>query len=317
MTSRILALSLALALSGAPSVAAAAAPPVGTQAPGYYRWTLGAFEITALNDGAGFLAMDTLLHGAKPGEIAKAYKRDYLPLPVRTSRNQFLINTGKQLVLVDAGGGDSFDLHEGRLRENLAAAGYKPEQIDIVVFTHLHGDHIGGLLRDGRIAFPNATIRLDKREADYWLTPANEAAAPDGAKGGFRTARAAFAPYLASGQVKPFDGATEIAPGIHAVPAYGHTPGHTFYRVESEGQTLVVWGDVVHAEPVQFLDPAVTIAFDSDEPLARKVRQAAFADAVKQGYWVAGDHLPFPGTGHLRASGKAYVFVPINWTLNN
>lgn len=307
---------LTMGLEAGNTPASAAAPFVHTQAPGYFRWTLGTFEITALNDGAGLLPMNILLHGAKTDEVARAYAADHLALPVHTSRNQFLINTGSKLVLIDTGGGDDFDLHEGRLRESLPAAGYRPEQVDLVLITHLHADHIGGLLVDGKMAFPNATIRLDKRELAYWTSTKNEAAAPAEAKANFAKARADLAPYIAAGRVETFDGATEIVPGIRSVPAYGHTPGHTFYVVENKGQKLMLWGDVVHAASVQFPDPAVTIAFDTDEPQARAVREQAFADAAREGYWVAAAHLSFPGTGHIRSDGDHYVFVPPTWTLN-
>jgi glyoxylase-like metal-dependent hydrolase (beta-lactamase superfamily II) len=299
----------------APSIAEA--PLLHKQAPGFFRWTLGSFEITALNDGASLVPMDKLLNGAKPGEVQQAYASNFLALPVYTSRNEFMINTGSKLVLVDAGGGDDFDAHEGRLRESLVAAGFRPEQVDIVLFTHLHSDHIGGLLADGKPAFPNAVIRLDRREAEYWLNLANEEAAPANEKAGFRNARAELTPYLAAGRVNTFDGATEIITGIHSVPAYGHTPGHTFYSIESGGQMLMLWGDVIHSAPVQFPDTNVTIAFDWNEALARAVREQAFADAAKTAYWVAGAHLPFPGTGHIRSLGSGYTFIPANWTLNN
>ncbi|MGI4880997.1 MAG: MBL fold metallo-hydrolase [Janthinobacterium lividum] len=321
MTYRALGLGLLMLATAMPLATARAAAPAagaaGTQAPGFFRWRLGAFEITAINDRTAMAPMDRVLHGAQPGEIAAAYARDFLPLPVETSHNQFLINTGTKLILVDTGDGQQTGPDGGRLTAALAAAGYRPDQVDIVLITHFHADHIGGLLRDGQRQFPNAVVRADRRELDHWLNPAAEAAASEGARGGFRIARTVFAPYLAAGQVKPFDGATEIAPGIRSIPAYGHTPGHSEYSVESGGQKLVLLGDALHAAPVQFADPKVTIAWDSDEAAARAVREKTFADAAQGGYWIAGAHLPFPGTGHLRAAGTGYVFVPINYTLNH
>jgi glyoxylase-like metal-dependent hydrolase (beta-lactamase superfamily II) len=107
-----------------------------------------------------------------------------------------------------------------------------------------------------------------------------------------------------------------ILPGIKAVEAPGHSPGHAFYQIESDGQKLVLWGDLVHAAAVQFADPGVAIQWDSDAKQAVETREKAFADAAKNGYWIAGAHLPFPAFGHIRAEGKGYVYVPINYTLN-
>jgi glyoxylase-like metal-dependent hydrolase (beta-lactamase superfamily II) len=306
-----LGLALALATAG---LAQAAAPQLKTQAPGYYRMMLGDFEITALSDGTIDLPMDKLLKAPKPDEVAKALKRNYLGVPLETSVNGYLINTGSKLVLIDAGAAGLFGPTLGKLLANLKAAGYQPEQVDEIYITHLHPDHVGGLLADGRAAFPNAVVRLDKHDADFWLSAEQLAKAPDDAKGFFQGAQTSVKPYQDSGRLKPFEGPTELVPGIRAVAAPGHTPGHSFYVVESKGQKLVVWGDIMHAAAVQFPDPSVTIAFDSDSKTAMPQRQKAFADAAKNGYVVAVAHLPFPGLGRLRADGKGYTWVPVNYS---
>lgn len=122
-------------------------------------------------------------------------------------------------------------------------------------------------------------------------------------------------PYVESGRFQPFDGDTELAPGIRAVAARGHTPGHAVYVVESEGRKLVLWGDLMHVAAVQFPDPSVTIQFDVDSKAAAVQRRKAFAAAARQGLWVGASHLSFPGLGHLRPDGKGYDWIPANYAV--
>jgi len=312
------ALACGIAAAFVPVSTFAAAPMVHTQAPGYYRLMVGDVEVTALNDGTIDFPMDQLLIGISSEQIAAAYRKAFQTLPAESSINQFLVNTGAKLVLVDAGAGSFYGPTLGNTIDNLKAAGYSPDQVDEVVITHMHADHIGGLLKNGERAFPNATIRLDKTEYDFWMNPANRAKAPEGVRVSFDVAQKVFAPYIAAGKVQVFKGAAEIAPGIRAVAAPGHTPGHSFYVVESKGATLVLWGDVVHSAAVQFRDPFVRIAWDSDNHEAERAREAAFADAAKNGYMIGAAHLPFPSFGHVARAedGKGYVYVPLNYTQN-
>ena len=293
--------------------AQAAAPPVGTQAPGYYRMKLGEFEITALTDGTLLMPVSKMLTNVSPQELQQALAHSFLKEPVPTSVNGFLVNTGAKLVLIDTGTGELTDPKIGNLVANLRASGYQPEQVDEVYITHMHGDHIGGLAVDGRAVFSNAIVRADKREADYWLSQSNLTAADKDAKGRFEAAQKDLAPYIAAGRFKTFDGATNLIPGLRSLPGYGHTPGHSMYMVESNGEKLLLWGDLVHFGAVQFPDPAVTIRFDSDSKEAAAQRQKVFADAASQGYWVGGAHIAFPGLGHLTKAGAAYAWVPVNY----
>ena len=297
-------------------VAAAGAPMVKTQAPGYYRMMLGDFEVTALSDGTVQLPIPKLLVSPRPGEVKQALERNFMPNDtVETSVNGYLVNTGSRLVLIDTGAAGLFGPTLGNLLANLRAAGYQPEQVDEIYITHMHADHVGGLMADTSRAFPNATLRIDQRDTDYWLSEANLAAAPADAKGFFQGAMASVNPYAAAGKLKPFQGRTELVPGIHSEPGYGHTPGHTVYVVESKGQKLVLWGDLMHVAAVQFEDPAVTIQFDSDQPAAARERMQAYADAAKSGYLVAASHIAFPGIGHLRpGAGQGYTWVPLNYS---
>lgn len=297
----------------AASVAHAAAPQVKTQAPGFYRVMLGGFEVTALSDGTVALPMTKLMTNVKPGEVERLLKRSYLADPVPTSVNAYLVNTGSKLVLIDTGAGTFFGPTLGNLLANLKAAGYQPDQVDEIYITHLHGDHIGGLLANGAPAFPNAVVRADQRDLDQWMSQQKMDAAKEDAKGAFKSAMAALGPYATAGRLKPFDGATELVPGIRALPAWGHTPGHTTYLVESQGKKMLVVGDLMHVAAVQFPHPAVTISFDSDSPKASKQRAAIFAQVAKEGTLMAIAHVSFPGLGYLRKEGMGYGFVPINY----
>jgi glyoxylase-like metal-dependent hydrolase (beta-lactamase superfamily II) len=291
----------------------AAAPQVKVQAPGYYRLMLGDFEITALSDGTVDLAPKELLTNTTAAHVGEMLTRSFEGDAVPTSVNAYLINTGSKLILVDTGAAKLFGPTLGNLLVNLAASGYRPEQVDAVLITHMHPDHVGGLMAEGKMAFPNATVHADQRDAAFWLSAAELDKAPAAMKGFFQGAAASMNPYVGAGRFKPFDGSTELFPGVRAVAAPGHTPGHTIYVIESKGQKLVLWGDLMHVAAVQFAEPAVTIAFDTDSPAAAGQRAKAYADAAQGRFLVAAAHLPFPGIGHIRSEGKGYAWVPVDY----
>jgi glyoxylase-like metal-dependent hydrolase (beta-lactamase superfamily II) len=293
----------------------AAAPMVKTPPPGYFRIMVGDFEVTALSDGTADLPVDQLLTGTTKQKVDKELAKVFLKSPLQTSVNAFLVNTGNKLVLVDTGSGNLFGPTLGNLLQSLKASGYQPEQVDEIYITHMHPDHIGGLSTDGKMNFPNAVVRADKHDADYWLSPETLAKADKDSKAFVRGAQTMLAPYVQAGKFQPFEGDTDLVPGVKAHAAYGHTPGHTVYVIESKGQKLMLWGDLVHVAAVQFPDPSVTIKFDSDSKAAAVQRKKAFADAAKNGYLIGAAHLPFPGLGHLKAEGKGYRFIPANYTV--
>ena len=304
---------VAAALLTLAPLAQAEAPVAKGQAPGWYRMVLGSFQVTALSDGTVALPVDKLLTGLPAARIESLLAKSYLKAPVETSVNGYLIHTGSKLVLIDAGAAGLFGPTLGKLVGNLKAAGYQPEQVDEIYITHMHPDHVGGLVADGKMVFPNAIVRADMREGGFWLAQENMDKAPADAKGFFQGAVASLNPYVAAGKLKPFDGETELMPGIRAIPARGHTPGHTIYAVESNGNKMVVWGDLMHVAAVQFAMPATTIQFDTDSKAAAPQRQKNYADAAKKGYFVAVAHVSFPGIGKLRADGKGYEWIPANY----
>lgn len=293
--------------------ALAGAPQVKTQSPGYYRLMLGDIEVTVLNDGTVNLPVHQLLTNTTPEKVNADLAKSFLRSPLETSVNTFLINTGSKLVMIDSGAGSLFGPTLGKLQASIRAAGYQPEQIDEIYITHMHGDHVGGLTAGDKPAFPNAVVRADKRDAEFWLSAAEMEKAPEAARGSFRGAMAMIKPYQDAGRFKPFDGDTELVPGVKALANYGHTPGHTIYAVESKGEKLVLWGDLMHVAAVQFAQPLVTIRFDSNSEQAAERRAKAYAEAAAQGYYVGAAHLSFPGIGRLRPEGSGYHFQPVNY----
>jgi glyoxylase-like metal-dependent hydrolase (beta-lactamase superfamily II) len=311
----LFALSLSVFVGFSP-LASAEATPVQTQVPGYYRHQLGQFEVTALFDGA--IELDTkLLKSAKPDDLQRLLSRMFVGNPkMQTAVNAYLINTGKHLVLVDAGAAKLFGPSLGNVLQNMKAAGYEPAQVDTVVITHLHGDHMGGLNdTDGKPVFPKAKVLVPQADHDFWLSQAVADKAPEGMQGFFKMARDTAAPYQMSGQWQTFAEGSELVPGVRAFKANGHTPGHTAYAVESTGQKLLIWGDLVHAHAVQFAKPGVSIEFDVDQKQAIATRRAIMKEMAASKSLVAGMHLPFPGIGHVRAEGEGrYSWVPIEFS---
>ena len=280
----------------------AAAPMVRTQAPGYFRMMLGDFEVTALSDGFFDLPVDQVLK--QPADKTDAaLAKVFLKPPVELSINGYLVNTGSKLLLIDTGTGGAFGASAGALLANLKAAGYAPEQVDDVFITHDHADHCGGLSHDGVAVFPNATVHVGKGDVDHY---ANAAA-------GDKAAFASMAPYIAAHRFAPIEADGEIVPGVKAWATSGHTPGHTSYVVESRGEKMIVVGDLIHVAAVQLDDPSVTVSFDADGKKAEAERLKVFGVAAKEGAWIAAAHLQFPGIGHLRADGKGFRYVPVNY----
>lgn len=281
---------------------------------GFYRMKVGDFSLTALSDGTLPLKLHDLLTHAKPGQVSRAMADAELKDPAQVSVNAYLIDTGSRLILVDTGAGDLFGPTVGILARSLQNAGVRPEQISDVLLTHIHADHSGGLMNGQALAFPNALLHVSKREADFWLTPANFVHASAFNQKRAVEARAKVGPYQKAGKMRTFRGDVQLFPGIRALAAPGHTPGHTFYVLESRGQKLMFWGDTMHAAAVQFPDPSVTIAFDVNSRQAAATRKKFLREAAQKGYWVAFDHVSFPGIGHVRASGAGYRWVPINYS---
>ncbi len=298
------------------SFARAEAPMAKAQAPGFYRMMLGNFEVTALCDGSIDVDVKLLKNTSEP-EIRNLLARSFAGYPkMPTVVTAYLVNTGSKLLLVDSGMGKGEVPTLGELVNSMKASGYDPAQVDAVLITHLHGDHIGGLLDStGKPVFPKAVVYAAREESDYWLSTTKAERAPAGPKRIFEMARKVSAPYLAEGRWKTFENGDTPFPGIKAIVVPGHTPGHTLFNVSSDGSSLLITGDTVHNMAIQFTRPDVAIDFDVDSKRAVKVRRALFRDVANHKTLIAGQHLPFPGIGHIRAEGKgSCTWVPIEYS---
>ncbi|ALM86545.1 MBL fold metallo-hydrolase [Bordetella sp. N] len=320
VTSHVRRACLAAALAGSALISLAsnpahAAAPLQKNQATFYRIMVGDYEVTALSDGTLSLPADKMLNGIDKADLARQLTDAFLSDPVATSVNTYLINTGKKLVLIDTGAGDSMGKNSGHLLASLRAAGYSPAQVDEIYLTHFHPDHTGGLTAGGKRVFPNAVVRADSKESAYWFSAQNAAQATHGSLRSFAMAPAALKPYLAAHKFVPFDHDGELSPGISSVANYGHTPGHNAYRIASKGQELLIFGDLVHVGAVQFAHPEVTISFDSDESEASGDRRQVFETVATRRELVAGAHIPFPGIGHIAKAGSGYRWHPVEYSL--
>jgi glyoxylase-like metal-dependent hydrolase (beta-lactamase superfamily II) len=311
--------SFGLAAAGAalaPALPAAAKePPAGIQAPGIYRLKVGAYEITVLNDGSG--ALPTKFFSGDAEGSVKLLQNAFAPSTemAPTTFNEWLINTGDKLILVDTGYANAIGPLAGHLPKTLAAAGVKPADIDAVVITHVHPDHCLGLLTtDKQIAFPNATVHVNGEEFAWWLE--GDVKIPEGKpffKDLFEGGRAAFKPYIDAKKVQTFKDGAELAPGVVAVTAPGHTVGHTMVRISQGNGQLLLWTDIVHSTALQFPEPERSIAYDLEPPKAIATRKKVMDMVATDRLLIAGTHIGFPGVGHVAKAGTGYAFVPLSW----
>lgn len=313
------AIRCSLLLLGAwqiPATLAAPIPQSQQQAPGYYRVMIGSAQVTALYDGSSTFGLKLFNHddASVLAGYVSAVQGD-APKVVNGSVNSFLIANGEHLILVDTGGGKLLGPGFGQMMTNLKAAGYRPEQVDTVLLTHMHPDHIGGLVTaEGKPAFPNATVWAAAAEADYWLSAKNAASAPADGKKGFEQAQAILSGLKQAGKFKTFSGDKTVLPGIKAVSLPGHTPGSSGYLLEQGGQSMLFWGDTLHYAALQLPHPQLSIAYDSNGAQAVKTRSRLLHQVAAEKTLVAAAHITFPGIGYVYADGKqGYGWTPIGY----
>ncbi len=270
---------------------------------------LGDWNVWTLND--GYLDLDqNIFVGIEPTEvrqqIIEAKVSCVNDLKVRTQVNAYLIDTKKHLILVDAGCGSYFGPTAGFLAKSLHESGHDFNQISHVLITHLHPDHMCGLLTsDGAPAFPEATICVSTIEADYWRDPEQEAIANNISRPCFALAQKILAPYYLRGRLRLIESGEDIVPGITAIEAFGHTPGHIAFLISSRNEQLLLWGDLVHSPGIQFAKPEWYVAFDTDGVQAVLSRKRLFAKAADQQLLVGG-HFPNSGLAHVSRNGDVF-----------
>ena len=273
------------------------------QAQNVFTYQVGNFEVSLLSEGQQTANTSILLDA--PQDIINRYTENgNFPNAI----NAFVVRTPDKIILIDAG--------LGRLLfDNLKSLNIAPEQVNVVLLTHMHGDHIGGLIRDGKAAFPNAEIYLSKPEYNYWKSNKQMKRLPENRRSGFEQARNVLKVYKKKlRRFKPikFNGKpTELISGIQAIAAYGHTPGHTIYLLSSDNQKLLVWGDLTHAMAVQMPCPEIAVSYDIDPKLAIKSRQEVLKYVADNIIPVAGMHIAFPAIGKLYDGFiEGYKFCP-------
>ncbi|MFN4090141.1 MAG: MBL fold metallo-hydrolase [Alphaproteobacteria bacterium] len=289
-------------------------PMPSSQIPGFYHRRIGDIHITAVSD--GYLDGDMgVLRGIGADEAQAILAAAFRPVPGRrTSVNCFLVWSAGRLALIDTGSGDYMMPTAGRLQANLAAAGVDPAAIDTVLLTHMHPDHSAGLtdMKTGRPYFPNAELVFHENEHRHWFDDAAMARADERARRlNFQAAREQTEPYRDRWRMVR-EG--EVFPGVTAIPAPGHTPGHTTYLLASGDAQLLVWADTVHLPEVQTARPEVTVVYDIDPAGAQASRRRVFDRVAADGLLVTGMHLHFPGFSYLKRAGDAYALVPEAWS---
>lgn len=278
----------------------------------FKRFVMGDFEVTALSDGHRTVPDPQSIFGIDQDKAAveKLLEENFLP----TGAMQFtfapvLINTGTELLIIDTGNGEGGrEGGAGRMLESLKASGYKPEEVSLVVLTHMHGDHIGGMMEAGKPAFPNARYVSHKVEYDFWT---DDARMGTKAEKNHQLAMSNVAPF--AGKFTFVEEGGEVVPGITAHEAFGHTPGHTIYRVESGGRTIVLTGDTSNHFVLSLQRPEWQVSFDMDKEAATASRRKVFDMIAEERVAFIGYHMPFPAAGFVEKTDDGYRFVPVTY----
>lgn len=317
----IFSLATAATLTGlaAPQILTRAAfadvPLSGVSSPGFHRFMLGDFQITVLLDGlrAGEAPQKTYAINQPEEAVADLLQANLLPADRFVNGfTPTLVNTGSELILFDTGmGAAARENGQGKLPAMIEAAGYKPEQITIVVLTHFHPDHIGGLMENGAPTFANARYVTGQAEYDFWTSPDRAGTPAEGVQ------------KIVLANVKPLADKTSflkdgdaVVSGITALAAFGHTPGHMAFRVESSGKQIILIADTANHFVITLQRPEWHVVFDADKEIAAATRKRIFDMIASERLPFIGYHMPFPAIGYLQAMDQGYRYVPESYQLD-
>jgi glyoxylase-like metal-dependent hydrolase (beta-lactamase superfamily II) len=302
-----------------PQSARAAIPLQGKQNPGWYRYKVGDYEVTVVTDGAAtFPLPDKFVVNASKDDVAAELARQHLdPTKITVPFTPIVINTGSKLVLIDTGYGEAAGAKPGattgQVTANLKAAGIDPKDIDIVIISHFHGDHVNGLLNaDKKLAFANAEVMVPSVEWKFWMDDGEMSRAPEGRMQElFKSNRVIF--DALNRKVTQYEWNKEVIPGLTAVGTPGHTPGHTSYVLSSGNGKIFIQSDVTNVPFLFVSHPGWHAGYDQDGAMAETTRRKTYDMIVAEKLPVQGFHYPFPGLGHLEKAGDGYRLVPAPW----
>ncbi|MGX5734036.1 MBL fold metallo-hydrolase [Bosea thiooxidans] len=307
----IAAATLNLPGLGLPAQAQGQSP---NQAPGFYRYKVGDITVTAINDGFGKRPLEGFVRNAELADVKKAMAQAFLPQDaLNITFTTLVLQHGDKLTLIDTGNGDSGAPTSGTWMANFRAAGFEPKNVSTVVFSHFHGDHINGFrLKNGTAVFPNAEVMVPAAEWAYWMDDARMSAAPEGMKGAFAGVRRVFSPIAKD--VKQFEAGKEILPGLTAIAAPGHTPGHTVFALASGSGKMMIMSDTTNHPALFVRNPDWSAVFDMDGPQAAATRRKLLDMVSTDRMQVAFYHAPFPAVGFIAKDGNGFEMVPVQWS---
>lgn len=322
LSRRHLLAGTAIAAVGAalpPQAARAAAPQSGQQGPGFYRFKIGDYEVTAINDGTWYRKLDaSFVRNAELPDVQKALAdaflpTDVVPIPFTT----LMVNTGSKLIALDTGTGGMMAAgpapQSGTFAGNLAAAGIDPKSVDAIYISHFHPDHINGIKgKDNALFFPNASINVPEAEWAFWMDDGNMTRAPEAAQGSFKNARRIFGDI--AGKVQRFTPGNEVEPGIASIAAPGHTPGHTAYSIANGNKSMLYVADATNNPWLFVRNPTWQAVFDADGNKAAETRKMLLDRAAADKMLAHGYHWPFPASGYITKTAKGYDLVPAMWS---
>lgn len=297
----------------APRVSHAAQPQSGQQAPGFYRYKIGEIEVTAVHVGHFFAPLDTLVPGVGEADVkqalaAAALPQDRLMMPITS----LVLNFGSRLVLLDTGLGDMGAATSSGWMTNFRAAGLDPANVDTVIVSHFHGDHINGIrLKDGTAVFPKAEIMVPAPEWDFWTADGRETQVIERARPNIANTKRVFGPLGTN--ITRYEWGKEVVPGVTTIAAPGHTPGHTAFAVTSGNAKLLAVTDAIRKPQIWARNPDWRDVSDLDGEQGKQTRRRLLEMAVSERMQVAMYHADFPATGYFVEDAKRFQMVPVTW----